>query len=48
MKLLITGINGFVSSHFLDLLNIEEPDSEVLGIDKHFENFDLKNYPNRT
>ncbi|MEO7922241.1 MAG: GDP-mannose 4,6-dehydratase [Chitinophagaceae bacterium] len=35
MKLLITGFGGFVSEHFLTLLNDKEPGSEVLGIDKN-------------
>ena len=45
MKILITGFTGFVSVHFLNLLNETEPGSEVLGIDKNPPDFDLKNYP---
>src|SRR5262245_25899238 len=45
MKLLITGFTGFVSAHFLALLNDAEPGSEVLGIDKNAPNFDLAAFP---
>ena len=45
MKLLITGFTGFVSPHFLDLLQREEPGSEVLGIDKNAPDFDFNAYP---
>ncbi len=45
MKILITGFTGFVSVHFLNLLNDTEPGSEVLGIDKNPPDFDLNNYP---
>jgi len=34
MKLLITGFAGFVSTHFLNVINELEPGSEILGIDK--------------
>jgi GDP-4-dehydro-6-deoxy-D-mannose reductase len=44
MKLLITGFSGFVSKHFLDLLNKEEPGAEVLGIDKSNPDFDFTSY----
>lgn len=46
MRLLITGFTGFVSTHFLTYLNITEPGSEVLGIDKSFPDFDFSIYPN--
>jgi GDP-4-dehydro-6-deoxy-D-mannose reductase len=46
MKLLITGFSGFVSKHFLDLLNKEEPGAEVLGIDKNTPDFSLTDFPN--
>jgi len=45
MKVLITGFTGFVSAHFLTLLNGIEPGSEVLGIDKHTSAFDATAYP---
>ena len=48
MKLLITGFTGFVSAHFLDLLNSAEPGAEVLGIDKNFPDFDFTLYPQLT
>lgn len=46
MKILITGITGFVSSHFLDYLNTVEPGSEVVGIARNIEQFDKSLYPN--
>lgn len=46
MKLLITGITGFVSSHFLDYLNTVEPGSEVMGIARSLDEFDKSRYPN--
>ena len=46
MKLLITGFTGFVSTHFLKLLNTVEPGAEVLGIDKNFPDFKFDIYPN--
>ena len=46
MKLLITGFTGFVSQHFLELLNKEEPGSVVLGIDKNNPDFSFTNYKN--
>ena len=45
MKLLITGFTGFVSAHFLDLLNTLEPGAEVLGVDKNPPDLDLNIYP---
>jgi len=46
MKLLITGFSGFVSAHFLELLNRIEPGSEILGIDKNVPDFNFSSYPN--
>ncbi|NOT90689.1 GDP-mannose 4,6-dehydratase [Ferruginibacter sp.] len=46
MKILITGITGFVSSHFLDYLNVTEPGSEVMGIARNIDEFDKSRYPN--
>ena len=48
MKILITGVTGFVAAHFLDYLNITEPGSEVLGIARHADGFDATFYPNLT
>ena len=45
MRLLITGFTGFVSAHFLNLLNAAEPGAEVLGIDKNSPDFDFDIYP---
>ncbi len=45
MKIIITGFGGFVSRHFLDLLNIAEPGSVVLGIDKHAPDIAPQDYP---
>lgn len=44
MKLLITGFSGFVSPHFLELLNRIEPGSEILGIDKTIPDFNYSVY----
>lgn len=46
MKILITGFSGFVSHHFLTLLNDAEPGSVVLGIDKNAAGFDLTGLKN--
>lgn len=46
MRILITGITGFVSSHFLDYLNVTEPGSDVMGIARDIEEFDKSRYPN--
>ena len=48
MRLLITGFTGFVSQHFLTLLNIEEPGSIVLGIDKNSPDFNFSDFTNLT
>jgi len=45
MKILITGVTGFVAAHFLDYLNKTEPGSEVLGIARHADDFDSTQYP---
>ena len=44
MKLLITGFAGFVSTHFLNLINELEPGSEILGIDKTIPDIDYSLY----
>jgi len=46
MKLLITGFAGFVSNHFLELINKLEPGSEVLGIDKVMPSINNARYSN--
>lgn len=46
MKILITGFSGFVSNHFLELLNRVEPGSEILGIDKTGNDLNFSEYPN--
>ncbi|MBK8610802.1 MAG: GDP-mannose 4,6-dehydratase [Chitinophagaceae bacterium] len=46
MKILITGFTGFVSAHFLELLNRKEPGSYVLGIDNQAPDFEFSVYPN--
>ena len=48
MRLLITGFTGFVSQHFLALLNKEEPGSIVLGIDKNSPDFNFSAFTNLT
>jgi GDP-4-dehydro-6-deoxy-D-mannose reductase len=35
MRVLITGVAGFVGGHLVDLLHAERPDVEVLGLDSH-------------
>jgi len=45
MKILITGFTGFVSQHFLALLNEMEPGSSVLGIDKNKPDFNFSAFP---
>ncbi len=44
MKILITGFTGFVSQHFLTLLNEIEPGSIVLGIDKNEPDFNFSTF----
>lgn len=44
MKILITGFTGFVSQHFLALLNEKEPGCIVLGIDKNDPDFDFTSF----
>ncbi len=46
MKILITGVTGFVAAHFLEYLNTAEPGAEVLGIARHATGFDTTSYPN--
>lgn len=46
MKLLITGYSGFVSRHFLNLLNKLEPGTEVMGIDKTEGELQNSEFPN--
>ena len=46
MKILITGFGGFVSTHFLNLLNATEPGSEVLGLSRSASAIDPMIYPN--
>ena len=46
MRLLITGFAGFVSTHFLNLINELEPGSEILGIDKTIPDIDYSLYSN--
>ncbi len=46
MKILITGITGFVSTHFLDYLNTTEPGSRVMGIARNIDGFDKSRFPN--
>jgi GDP-4-dehydro-6-deoxy-D-mannose reductase len=48
MKILITGFTGFVSTHFLQLLNTVEPKAIVLGIDKNTPTTDFSIYANIT
>lgn len=46
MKILITGITGFVSAHFLDYLNVVEPGAAVMGVARNIDEFDKNRYPN--
>jgi GDP-4-dehydro-6-deoxy-D-mannose reductase len=46
MKILITGITGFVSAHFLDYLNVVEPGAAVMGVARNIDEFDTNRYPN--
>ena len=45
MKLLITGINGFVAKHFLDFLTTQNDGFTILGLGKSTDPFDIKKYP---
>jgi GDP-4-dehydro-6-deoxy-D-mannose reductase len=45
MKILITGFTGFVCAHFLDYLNMKEPNTHVLGLDKNTPGFNPSEYP---
>jgi GDP-4-dehydro-6-deoxy-D-mannose reductase len=44
MKILVTGFTGFVCSHFLDYLNMNESGARVLGLDKNPPSFNLSDY----
>lgn len=43
-KYLITGFSGFVSKHFIDFLESNKINAEVLGVDVNEQDFDIKNY----
>lgn len=43
-KYLITGFSGFVSKHFIDFLESNKINAEVLGVDIQDADFDYKNY----
>ncbi len=43
-KFLITGYSGFVSKHFIDFLENNKINSEVLGVDIHEPDFDFSQY----
>lgn len=45
MKILITGVTGFVAKHFLRLLNDVEPGSTVIGLARHTTDFDKTSFP---
>jgi GDP-4-dehydro-6-deoxy-D-mannose reductase len=44
MKYLITGFSGFVSYHFLRLLNEKEPGSEVMGLSRNTPEFNTTQF----
>jgi GDP-4-dehydro-6-deoxy-D-mannose reductase len=44
MKILITGINGFVAQHFLAFLTTQEENFTVLGIGRSEPSFDIKQF----
>src|SRR4051794_34471397 len=46
MKILITGIAGFASRHFLNLLASKKEDSLVIGLDRNDIQFDKTPYKN--
>ena len=49
MRILITGISGFVARHFLTLLNNEETHYEVMGIyNNNIPDFEVDEFPNLT
>ena len=43
-KYLITGFSGFVSKHFVDFLERNKINAEVLGVDINDIDFDFANY----
>lgn len=43
-KYLITGFSGFVSKHFIDFLENNKINAEILGVDIHDVDFDFSNY----
>ena len=43
-KILITGFAGFVSSHFVDFLENNSIEADVLGIDLYPAEFDINNF----
>ncbi len=43
-KYLITGFSGFVSKHFIDFLEANKINAEVLGLDLNDNKFDFSNY----
>ena len=45
MKLLITGINGFVAQHFLTFLSTRENEFTILGLGRSEDIFDKQKYP---
>lgn len=44
MRILITGFSGFVCKHFLDYINMAEPSSFIMGIDRNEPQFDIYKY----
>ncbi len=46
MRIMITGVTGFVADHFLAYINEHEPGSIVLGLARHTDGFDATKYPN--
>lgn len=45
MRLLLTGINGFVAQHYLQYLHSLEEDTEILGVGRSVATFDKTNFP---
>ncbi len=46
MKLLITGINGFVARHFLDFVSKQNQEFEILGIGRSINSFNNNHFQN--
>ncbi|HMD00576.1 MAG TPA: GDP-mannose 4,6-dehydratase [Ferruginibacter sp.] len=46
MKILLTGFSGFVSKHFLDMMNVKEPGTEIIGIAREQPTFDIASFEN--